>query len=227
MLILQIETATAVCSCALSLNGELIAVREVNQANVHIEKLTLQIEELMSEVGNTLEDLDAVAVSMGPGSYTGLRIGVSTAKGLCFALDIPLISVNTLDAMASEFIVKHSTEYTEKLICPMIDARRREVYSAVYTSHLTKIEPVAARIIDENSFQNISNTVVLFGDGAEKFSETFLGSERVLVFSGFTNSASHLTKIAYEKGMRQDFEDVAYFEPFYLKDFVPTQPKKK
>lgn len=227
MLILQIETATAVCSCSLSLNGEEVAVRELNEANVHIEKLTLLIEEVLSVVGNALEDLDAVAVSMGPGSYTGLRIGVSTAKGLCYALDIPLISVNTLDAMASGFIEKHAQAYGKYLICPMIDARRREVYSAIYTSDLTKVEPVAARIIDENSFQDVSNTLVLFGDGAEKFTDTFLGDEKVVVFNGFVNSAQYLTKIAYQKAMQQDFEDVAYFEPFYLKDFVPTQPKKK
>ena len=152
MLILQIETATAVCSCALSLNGETIALRELNQANVHIEKLTLLIEEVLEAAGRTLKDLNAVAVSMGPGSYTGLRIGVSTAKGLCYALDIPLLAVSTLDAMASGFLEKHPDLQNEALICPMIDARRREVYSAVYAADLSKIEPVAARIIDESSF---------------------------------------------------------------------------
>lgn len=227
MLILQIETATAVCSCALSLNGNIIAVRELNQANVHIEKLTLLIEEVLSAVGSSFEDLDAVAVSMGPGSYTGLRIGVSTAKGLCYALDIPLIGVNTLDAMASGFLHKYAQEDDKFWICPMIDARRREVYSAIYSGDLKKVEPVAARIIDENSFLNVGNTLVLFGDGAEKFTDTFLGSEEIRVFSGFVNSASYLTKIAYQKAMQNDFEDVAYFEPFYLKDFVPTQAKKK
>lgn len=229
MLILQIETATSVCSCALSLNGETIAIKEINQINIHIEKITLLIESLLEETGYEIGDLNAIAVSRGPGSYTGLRIGISTAKGLCYALDIPLIAINTLDAMAYGFMHFHYAGLEGALICPMIDARRREVYSAVYDADLNQIEQVAARIIDESSFDHASenNRIVLFGDGAEKFTDTFLGSERVVVFKGFVNSSSYLSKTAYEKAKKGEFENVAYFEPFYLKDFVPTQAKKK
>lgn len=229
MLILQIETATSVCSCALSLNGKTVAVKEINQINIHIEKITLLIESLLEESSYAFEDLDAVAVSMGPGSYTGLRIGVSTAKGLCYALDIPLIAVNTLPMMAQGFIDKYPALCEKSLICPMIDARRMEVYSAVYNAGLNMIEPVAARIIDESSFEELSkdNSLVLFGDGAEKFADVFLDHTKVVVFKGFVNSAGYLSKASFEKAQSKDFEDVAYFEPFYLKDFVPTQPKNK
>lgn len=229
MLILQIETATSVCSCALSWKGETIALKELNQPNVHIEKLTLLIAEVMEAAGRTLGDLEAVAVSMGPGSYTGLRIGVSTAKGLCYALDIPLLAVNTLDTMAAGFMEQYPERAEQALICPMIDARRREVYSAIYTTNLDLVAPVAARIIDENSFfdASISDKLVLFGDGAEKFEDTFAGSKSVEVMLGFVNSARYLSKPAYQKAQQGAFEDVAYFEPFYLKDFVPTKPKKK
>lgn len=230
MLILQIETATSVCSCALSLQGKTIAIKEIDQINVHIEKLTLLIESLLDEAGYAFRDLEAVAVSMGPGSYTGLRIGVSTAKGLCYALDIPLLAVNTLDAMAQGFIDQYSEHEERVLICPMIDARRMEVYSAVYDSKLNQIDPVAARIIDGDSFKSLipsGNTLVLFGDGAEKFTETFLTNEQVIIYKGFVNSAAYLSKLAFEKAKNRDFEDVAYFEPFYLKDFVPTQAKNK
>lgn len=253
MLILQIETATSVCSCALSLNGETIAVKEINQANVHIEKITLFIEALLKETGHAFDDLDAIAVSMGPGSYTGLRIGVSTAKGLCYALDIPLLAVNTLEAMAYGFRQKYSALSSISMICPMIDARRMEVYSAVYVENLNLIEPVAARIIDENSFNHLieKGNLILFGDGAEKFNELFperieevdvldqsnkevaVGEGElpkrgnVIVVNDFVNSASYLSKLAYEKALKNQYESVAYFEPFYLKDFLPTQPKKK
>ena len=229
MLILQIETATSVCSCALSLNGKTIAVNEINQINVHIEKITLLIESLLKESNYTFEDLDAVAVSKGPGSYTGLRIGISTAKGLCYALDIPLLSINTLDAMAKGFVDNHPEYIETALICPMIDARRMEVYSAIYDSDINQIEPVAARIIDASSFDSLSEEgqIVLFGDGAEKFIEIFSNNKRVVIFEGFVNSASYLSEIAFKKAQNKEFEDVAYFEPFYLKDFVPTQAKNK
>lgn len=229
MLILQIETATSVCSCALSWKGETIALKELNQPNVHIEQLTLLIGEVMEVAGRSLEELEAVAVSMGPGSYTGLRIGISTAKGLCYALDIPLLAVNTLDSMAAGFVEQQPECVEYGLICPMIDARRKEVYSAIYTPHLERVAPVAARIIDERSFLEVttSNQLVLFGDGAEKFEDTFASSEQVKVVSGFLNSARYLSGPAYQKAQRGDFEDVAYFEPFYLKDFVPTTPRSK
>lgn len=229
MLILQIETATSVCSCALSLNGKTIALKEIKQANVHIEKLTLLIEEVLHETSYAFADLNAVAVSKGPGSYTGLRIGVSTAKGLCFALDIPLIGVDTLFAMTCGFLQNTTLSKKGKLFCPMIDARRREVYSAVFTEDLKLLEEVAARIIDEESFSAITQDaeLVLFGDGAEKFKETFSQDKKIIVITDFSNSAAHLSFAAYKKAQQNDFEDVAYFEPYYLKDFVPTLAKKK
>jgi tRNA threonylcarbamoyladenosine biosynthesis protein TsaB len=229
MLILQIETATSVCSCALSLNGKTIAIKEINQINIHIEKITLLIEALLKESNYSFGDIDAVAVSRGPGSYTGLRIGVSTAKGLCYALDIPLISVNTLDAMAKGFVEKHQEDFLGFSFCPMIDARRMEVYSAVYDSNLNQIEPVEARIIDESSFEYLStkSKVVIFGDGAEKFTDLFIHNEGITVFKGFVNSAGYLSEIAFEKAQKKVFENVAYFEPLYLKDFVPTLAKNK
>ncbi len=229
MLILQIETATSVCSCALSLNGKTIAVKEINQINVHVEKITLLIGSLLKEGNYSFEDLSAVAVSMGPGSYTGLRIGVSTAKGLCYALDIPLLAVNTLDAMAQGFIDKYPKQPKDAFICPMIDARRMEVYSAVYDAQLNQIDPVAARIIDEDSFKSLGQgrTLMLFGDGSEKFTDTFLNNEQIVIHKDFVNSAANLSGIAFDKAQNKNFEDVAYFEPFYLKDFVPTQAKNK
>lgn len=229
MLILQIETATSVCSCALSLNGKTIVLKEIKQANVHIEKLTLLIEEALKEANYEFSDLNAVAVSKGPGSYTGLRIGVSTAKGLCFALDVPLIGVDTLSAMTSGFLQNKDFLKHDKLFCPMIDARRREVYSAVFTEDFSLLEEVGARIIDEESFVKLTEdkTLVLFGDGAVKFQETFANDKSIQVVTDFSNSAAYLSALAYEKAQKGDFEDVAYFEPFYLKDFVPTVSKKK
>lgn len=229
MLILQIETATSVCSCALSLNGKTIVLKEINEANVHIEKLTLLIEEALKEANYDFADLNAVAVSKGPGSYTGLRIGVSTAKGLCFALDIPLIGIDTLSAMTFGFLQNKDSLKSDKLFCPMIDARRREVYSAIFTEDLSLLEEVGARIIDEESFQKLTEDkhLILFGDGAAKFEETFAADEKTQVITDFSNSAAYLSTLAYKKAQEADFEDLAYFEPFYLKDFVPTISKKK
>lgn len=229
MLILQIETATSVCSCALSLNGKTIGVKEINQPNIHIEKLTLLIRALLQESEHTFDELNAIAVSTGPGSYTGLRIGVSTAKGLCYALDIPLIAVNTLDAMAEGFLEKFLMVDQGSLICPMIDARRMEVYSATYDYRLKQVEGTAARIIDENSFKELGNKykLLLFGDGANKFTQLFHNTNHVEIIEGFENSAAYLTKKAYQKAQNKEFENLAYFEPFYLKDFVPTQSRNK
>ncbi len=221
-LILQIETATRSCSIALAQHGQVIALKEQNEANIHASHITLFIEEVMKQAGKTLEELVAVAVSMGPGSYTGLRIGVSTAKGLCYALDKPLIAVSTLAAMAA---AKKADAESKTLLCPMIDARRMEVYMAIYNQDLSVIEPVKAQILDENTFETYSNTyrIHIFGDGAEKCKSLYQGAE--FVFSSHINSAADLTDIALEKFRAQDFEDLAYFEPFYLKDFIATKPK--
>ncbi|HWZ14801.1 MAG TPA: tRNA (adenosine(37)-N6)-threonylcarbamoyltransferase complex dimerization subunit type 1 TsaB [Mucilaginibacter sp.] len=222
-LILQIETATSSCSVALANEGKLLAVKEINARNVHAEVITLFINELIQQANIAYYDLDAIAVSCGPGSYTGLRIGVSTAKGLCFALDKPLIAIDTLEAMATG--VMDSEEFEPDagmLLCPMIDARRMEVFTAIFNQHGDKIKSTAAEIIDENSFAGLleTNRVLFFGDGAEKCRSVLGKTPNALILQGFTNSAAHLTKKAFEKFSVKSFEDVGYFEPYYLKDFV-------
>ena len=227
-LILQLETSSSSCSVALSLNGETLAIKEADERNIHAGSLTLFIQEVMNNAQKSMPDLDAVAVSMGPGSYTGLRIGVSTAKGLCFALEIPLIAVNTLQVMAHGF-VSSANPVSADLLCPMIDARRMEVYTAVYNLQGKEILPVDARIIDENSFSEFLNgsKIVFFGDGAMKCADVLSKNPNASFSAGFRNSAKDMNAIALEKYNRKEFEDVAYFEPYYLKDFVATQPRKQ
>jgi len=226
--ILQIETATTVCSVALATDGVVTAFKQVDQRNVHAEVITLYIEELINTAGLTYDDLHAIAISCGPGSYTGLRIGVSTAKGLCYALDKPLIAIETLEAMAFGVIADKSLSIDENtLLCPMIDARRMEVYTALFDASGNKVKYTAAEIIDEQSFSEyLSNKKVLFfGDGAEKCKAVLGNNSNAQFLNGFTNSASHLTKQAKEKFAVKDFVDVAYFEPYYLKEFLVTSKK--
>ncbi|HEY0244312.1 MAG TPA: tRNA (adenosine(37)-N6)-threonylcarbamoyltransferase complex dimerization subunit type 1 TsaB [Mucilaginibacter sp.] len=223
--ILQIETATTVCSVALAKDGQVVAFKQLDERNIHAEIITLFIDELINSAGIKYDDLSAVAVSCGPGSYTGLRIGISTAKGLCFALDKPLIAIETLEAMAYGIIALH--QYQDMLLCPMIDARRMEVYTALFDTEGNRVEPTAAKIIDENSFtdQLKGNKILFFGDGAEKCRAIFEGNLNALFLPDFVNSATQLTRLAIEKFNHQDFEDVAYFEPFYLKDFIAGKKK--
>jgi tRNA threonylcarbamoyladenosine biosynthesis protein TsaB len=225
--ILQIETATTVCSVALSSNGKLVACKQVDQRNIHAEIITLYIEELILSAGIKYNDLDAIAVSSGPGSYTGLRIGVSTAKGLCYALDKPLIAIETLDAMASGVITANVLTH-DTLLCPMIDARRMEVYTALFDNTGKKVKATIAEIIDGDSFseQLKSNKILFFGDGAEKCREVFGNNPNAQFLPSFINSAEHLTKKAAEKLNAKDFEDVAYFEPYYLKEFLVAAKKQ-
>jgi tRNA threonylcarbamoyladenosine biosynthesis protein TsaB len=217
--IIQIETATTSCSAALTNNGVILGLKEVNARNIHAEVLTLFIDELIAAAGITYTAIDAVAVSCGPGSYTGLRIGVSTAKGLCFALDKPLIAVETLQAMAAGVAADIAENM---LLCPMIDARRMEVYTAVYNKAGDVIKPTAAEIITAESFADLlaGSKVLFFGDGAEKCREVLGTNANASFLDEFSNSAAHLTKIAEQKLLALDFEDVAYFEPYYLKDFI-------
>jgi tRNA threonylcarbamoyladenosine biosynthesis protein TsaB len=224
--ILQIETATQVCSAALSVNGETIALKELAAQNIHAGSLTLFIQDVMQQASISYAGLDAIAVSKGPGSYTGLRIGVSTAKGICFAQDKPLIAIDTLKMM-SQGLLEADSSYTG-LICPMIDARRMEVFTALYNSQLEQAAKVEAKIIDENSYQDELNQqmITFIGDGAMKCSTTIQSANAVFNGHNF-NSASYMSKLAYTAYNLQQFEDVAYFEPYYLKDFVITQPKKK
>ncbi|MEN0054173.1 MAG: tRNA (adenosine(37)-N6)-threonylcarbamoyltransferase complex dimerization subunit type 1 TsaB [Mucilaginibacter sp.] len=221
--ILQIETATTSCSVALAIDGHISTSKQINERNIHAEVITLFIDELVKTAGITYDDIDAVAVSSGPGSYTGLRIGVSTAKGLCFALNKPLIAIETLEAMAygvlndQDILVDKDT-----LLCPMIDARRMEVYCALFNHAGLKVRATAADIIDEHSFDEFLNAqkILFFGDGADKC-EAILGSHPNAQFlPGFVNSATYLTQKAAEKFNKKEFEDVAYFEPYYLKDFI-------
>ncbi len=228
-MILQIETATSVCSAALSDKGHTVSTKELNEPNVHASQLTLLVDALMQDAGLRFSDLDAVAVSMGPGSYTGLRIGVSAAKGFCYAADLPLIAVPTLQAMAWGFRNSKSMILAEKaLLVPMVDARRMEVYMGVFDQELEVVVDTSAEIIDEQSFFHYGNDipVVLFGNGADKLMGVFEGNKQVDVQSGFLNSASHMSCLAFRKLEQGQLEDVAYFEPYYLKDFIPTTPRK-
>jgi tRNA threonylcarbamoyladenosine biosynthesis protein TsaB len=220
--ILNIETATKNCSVSISKNGELIAFRELNDGNYsHGENLHVFIEELTKEINISYQDLDAIAVSKGPGSFTGLRIGVSSAKGLCFSLDKPLISIATLTSLANSLEVDK-----DSVIVPLLDARRMEVYSSVFNNAYEQIREIQAEIIDENSFSSYleKSKVYFLGDGAEKCKEIII-DENAIFLDGYFPSAKQMAGLSYEKYQHKDFEDVAYFEPFYLKDFLITKPK--
>ena len=215
-LILNIETATTVCSAALSRNGAVFSFREENKGFTHSENLTAFIEDMMEEEGLSFKQLDAVAVSSGPGSYTGLRIGVSTAKGYCFALDRPLIAVPTLQSLASQ--VPHSS----MLLCPMLDARRMEVYCAVYDENLEEVEPIAAKVIDDSSFLDLLNQkkIHFFGDGAAKCKPLLSAHPNAVFTDGILATSQSMAFLAEDKFLKGEFENVALFEPFYLKEFV-------
>jgi len=227
--ILSIETATEVCSVALSRNGELITGKDSASSNEHSSLLTLFITEVMEEAGIPLNALDAVAVSKGPGSYTGLRIGVSAAKGLCYALDKPLIAVSTLKALAYQTLSQFpSLKNQDTLICPMIDARRMEVFTALYTHQMQEVSKIDALILDQHSFDEFSNyTIAISGNGAEKCKELFSGSGKIIFPGHVRNSAEAISSLAVDMFNIKEFVDTAYFEPFYLKDFIAGKPKVK
>lgn len=221
--ILNIETATKNCSVSVSKNGELIAIKELNNGNYsHAEVLHSFIEEVVSDSNIKLDDLSAIAVSKGPGSYTGLRIGVSAAKGLCFSLNLPLISVNTLQSLASAIQVE------DGIVIPMIDARRMEVYAAIFDNDNSQIREIKAEIIDEHSFSDLLNEQQVFflGDGAEKCKEVINHKNAIFINDKYP-SAKEMCQLAFDKYKKNDIEDVAYFEPFYLKDFIVVPSKKK
>ncbi len=228
-LILSIETATPVCSVALAKDNEVIALKESTKKNSHSEIVTVFIDELLKENKFSFSDLNAVAVSKGPGSYTGLRIGVSTAKGLCYALDIPLIAVNTLQALAFGTSQEYSPDPNmQVLFCPMIDARRMEVYCALFDKNNREVRETKAEIIEPDSFKTYlkSNKVLFFGDGAAKCKDVIKHPNAVFPENIFASAAT-MVGITLEKFKNQEFEDVAYFEPFYLKDFIAGIPKVK
>ena len=233
-LILHIETATDICSVALSQGEQLLALRESGAERNHATLLNTYIKECMNKAGKAFNELDGVAVSKGPGSYTGLRIGVSTAKGLAFALDKKLLSCGTLEnmvhaALENAAITSLAEQHKDRLLlCPMLDARRMEVYSAFYDLDLKLRREVSADIIDENSYRSFldEGPVVFFGNGAPKCRE-MLQHENAHFAEGINPSAAAMIRPVMEREKRSEYEDVAYFEPYYLKDFVATIPKKK
>ena len=229
-IILNIETATQVCSVALSKEGQQLALRELNEKNIHAEILTAFIAEVMEEAQLQLQDLDAVAVSMGPGSYTGLRIGVSTVKGLCYSLDKPMIGISTLQAMAQYAAMELKDEIKENsLLVPMIDARRMEVYTALYRPNLEIMGEIAPHIFSGESFLEESKTyeLLLTGDGSRKSMESFHERKNIKIFPDILSSAKGMMSLSEKKWQEQDFEDLAYSEPFYLKEFVAGIPRVK
>ena len=215
--ILNIETSTKACSVAIHKNGNLIALKEsVTENFSHSEKLLVFVEELIENSQLKLVDISAIAVSMGPGSYTGLRIGVATAKGLCYGLNIPLISISTLKSMSLGMSLKMKAD----LFCPMIDARRMEVYSAFFDINNIRKRGIQADILDSNSYKNeLKEKVIFFGDGSDKAKEV-IKSKHAIFIADFHPSANFIGMLSYQKFLNSDFEDLAYFEPFYLKDFV-------
>lgn len=227
-IILSIETSMKACSAAIHQDGKLLSVSELYNEKSSSGMLTTLIEHVVKTASLKLNEIDAIAVAKGPGSYTGLRIGVSTAKGLCFTLEKPLIAINTLEAMAYQLsIINYQSSI---LICPMLDARRMEVYCAVYEANtLELIEPTQAKIIDETSFADLleNHQIIFFGDGAEKCRATLGGSSNaVFLTQTIFPSAKSIGALATRAFEQQQFENVADFEPFYLKEFVGTTPKK-
>jgi tRNA threonylcarbamoyladenosine biosynthesis protein TsaB len=233
-LILHIETATDICSVALSEGDRQLSLMESGQERSHASLLNTFIRQSVSKAGKSLKDLHAVAVSKGPGSYTGLRIGVSTAKGLAYALEIPLVASGTLDNMASgvlthAFIQELAGKHGEQLLlCPMLDARRMEVYAGFYTLDGKVFRQVMADIINEESYRDIleSHPVCFYGNGAAKC-KTELKHPNAHFLDDIHPSASSMIPPVLRKYRKEEFEDVAYFEPYYLKDFIATIPRKK
>ncbi|UYW00751.1 tRNA (adenosine(37)-N6)-threonylcarbamoyltransferase complex dimerization subunit type 1 TsaB [Flavobacterium agricola] len=221
-LILNIETATKNCSVSLSNKNEIVALKEIaTQGFAHAENLHVFIADVLEQANLSLADLDAVAVSQGPGSYTGLRIGVSAAKGLCYALGIPLLALDTLEILAQQVQIESG------YIVSMLDARRMEVFMGVYSSNYDAVESVKAEIIDENTLASYSEPLHIIGDGALKCQEILKGSNFIYHPEILYPSAQQMGVLAYKKFETNQFEDVAYFEPYYLKDFVLTTSPKK
>lgn len=218
-LLLHLETSTDTCSVCISDNETIIDCKETHNSKSHASLLAVFIDELLKQNQLTYKNIDAVVISCGPGSYTGLRIGVATAKGFCFALKVPLISVPTLQSMANNALKKC---HGQLLLCPMIDARRMEVFTALFTPQLDYIEKENAVIINDH-FQHdylLKNKICFFGNGAEKLPESIKTNSNCTILDDFKMSATGLVTLAFKKFTQQTFEDLAYFEPFYLKDFV-------
>ncbi|MEC4003183.1 tRNA (adenosine(37)-N6)-threonylcarbamoyltransferase complex dimerization subunit type 1 TsaB [Flavobacterium sp. SUN052] len=213
--ILNIETATKNCSVAVAKDGITILCKEIaEQGYSHAERLHVFINEIVNEAKISLSDLDAIAVSQGPGSYTGLRIGVSAAKGLCYALEIPLIAIDTLQSLANKVVAN------DGFVIPMIDARRMEVYSAIFNANKEKIREVQAEVLTEESFDTITGKVYFVGDSNEKAKAILSKSNFIFLDDLVFPSANEMGLLSFQKFENKDFVDVAYFEPYYLKDFM-------
>ena len=224
--ILSIETSTDVCSVAMSENGQCIFKKEDHSGPNHAVSLGVYVDEALSFTDNHAIPLGAVAVSSGPGSYTGLRIGVSMAKGICYGRDVPLLSVPTLEIMAVPVLLNHEIE-DDALLCPMIDARRMEVYSAIYDRALKQQREIRADVVDGDTYREFldSHPVYFFGNGAAKCMET-INHPNAHLIKGIEPLAKYMFPLAERKWVQEEFEDVAYYVPFYLKDFVAKMPKK-
>ena len=222
-IILSIETATTNCSVSLSKEGETFALQEdYNKQYSHAERLHVFIEEILKKNAIDKSEINAIAVSKGPGSYTGLRIGVSAAKGLCYALDVPLISIPTLKSLA------YQVQTDSGVIVSMLDARRMEVYAEVFNNTYKTIRPIKAEILTDQSYSDYleSGIVYFIGNGVEKTKEIITHSNAIFIDDKLP-SANNMSLLAFDKYKKNDIEDVAYFEPYYLKDFVALKPKSK
>ncbi|MBQ2430064.1 MAG: tRNA (adenosine(37)-N6)-threonylcarbamoyltransferase complex dimerization subunit type 1 TsaB [Alistipes sp.] len=230
-LILCIETGTDICSVGIARDGELISLRESDEGRDHAKKVGVFVDELLRETGISPDELDAVAVGMGPGSYTGLRIGVSFAKGLCYGLSIPLVAVGSLDAMAAVAIEDYDAgildvdNWENAVLCPMVDARRMEVYTRLFDAKGNALSDVTAEVVTEQTFADVrrERQLVMFGNGAAKCREVLHDA----TYINITPSARGLARLAEQRLSAGQTEDIAYFEPFYLKDFIVIPSKKK
>ena len=230
-LILNLESSTEICSVALSEDGKLLALRESNEGQNHARLLSVYADEVMTELKLEFKQLSAVAVSQGPGSYTGLRIGVSLAKGLCYAQQIPLIAISPLQAMSS-YVIENKDKWQlpnhdDIMFCPMIDARRMEVYTALLNTNNVFVEETNAKIIDNNSFCDVlkEKPMVIFGNGANKC-KSEINHPNAFFIDDIKTSAQFMCLLAQKAFENNNFVDLAYFEPFYLKDFIAGKPRK-
>ena len=220
--VLNIETSTTNCSVALSKNGSIVAYKEDNSLGYsHAERLHVYIDEVLQSAKVSIDQIDAIAISKGPGSYTGLRIGVSAAKGLCYALDMPLISVPTLEALA------HQVDAPKGAVVAMLDARRQEVYSAIFDNHFSELRATEAEVLTPESYQELleSSPVYFIGNGVAK-TKALIAHKNAYFIEDKLPSAQQMCALSFEKYKAKNFEDVAYFEPFYLKDFIAIPSKK-
>ena len=225
--ILNIDTSTNVCSVAVSQDGAYIFDKEDHSGPNHAERLGTFVDEALSFIDNHAIPLDAVAVSCGPGSYTGLRIGVSMAKGICYGRDVKLLAVPTLELLCVPVLLREMVTDDDALLCPMLDARRMEVYAQLFTRSLREVRPIQADVVDADTYREYldKHPVYFFGNGAMKCKEV-IDHPNAHFIEGIEALAKNMLPLAERRMAREEFEDVAYFVPFYLKDFVAKQPRK-